>query len=505
MLESNSSLTLATTAAAGAVVAVYYYGMKKSNNRRPPVVPYTIPWLGSAITLGKDPDAFFHNAREKYGDIFTVQAAGMRSTYVTSAAAISAIYRNSKSFVFQPSRLEFCVKIFDIPRSVIYDNDYLKESIFPMHHRILAPSNVAPMVDALIMHSVEGVKELSSKITGNQWNTTLEEFAHKPIYKAISASMVGRRFPAEKSYEHFLAFDDYFPLFAAGAPGLFVQKGIRARTQLIDMFEEYLGTPGWEEGASELITAMVDGARNESQPPWTDRELAAAIHSDFWAANGNMGWGFFWCINLMLHEPQSLAPLYEEVDAARDSWLQVHPKADLSGDSPTELVEFLNNASLPLITSTVSEALRVSSSSFSLRTVVEDGVTINGYPQFEFSKGDVLICQIRSVHLDQEKYGPDAAAFKPDRFLDSGIVTEGGSRKLPFFPFGGGVSQCEGRHFASKGCKFVFALFLLNFDIKLDPAYEAPSSGSALFDKTRIGAGILHPTKPTHILVSKRK
>ncbi|KAG8915921.1 hypothetical protein FRC01_003468 [Tulasnella sp. 417] len=503
MPESSASLTVATTTAAGAIAVGYYYVKKKFNRRSPPVVPYTIPWLGSAITLGKDPDAFFQDARMKYGDIFTVQAAGMRSTYVTSAPAISAIYRNSKSFVFTPTRLDFSVKLFDMPRSIVYDNDYMTETMFPLHHRILAPSNVAPMVDALVEHTVGMVKELSSQISGNQWSTTLEEFAHKAVFRAISATMFGPRFPAEKAYGPFLVFDDYVPFFAAGAPALFVQKGVRARAQLIEMFEDYLGTPGWEQGAAEIITAIVDGARNESQPPWTDRELATAVNSDFWAANGNMSWGFFWCINLMLHEPQSLAPLYEELDTARESWLKAHPGADLSGDNLTELGEFLSNASLPLISSTVSESLRVSSSSFSIRTVVEDGVTINGYPQFEFGKGDVLVCQTRSVHLDQEIYGPDAAEFKPDRFLDSAVVTEGGSRK-PFLSFGGGVSQCEGRHFAVKGCKFVLALFLLDFDIKLDPAHETPSSGSALFDMTRIGSGILHPTKPTHILVSKR-
>jgi len=29
---------------------------------RPPVVSYTIPWVGSAIDLGKSPDAFFQRA-----------------------------------------------------------------------------------------------------------------------------------------------------------------------------------------------------------------------------------------------------------------------------------------------------------------------------------------------------------------------------------------------------------------------------------------------------------
>ena len=29
---------------------------------RPPVVPYLIPWVGSAFDLGKSPDAFFRRA-----------------------------------------------------------------------------------------------------------------------------------------------------------------------------------------------------------------------------------------------------------------------------------------------------------------------------------------------------------------------------------------------------------------------------------------------------------
>ena len=29
---------------------------------RPPVVSYTIPWVGSAIDLGKNPDVFFQRA-----------------------------------------------------------------------------------------------------------------------------------------------------------------------------------------------------------------------------------------------------------------------------------------------------------------------------------------------------------------------------------------------------------------------------------------------------------
>jgi len=70
---------------------------------RPPVVSYTIPWVGSAIDLGRGPDAFFKRATyveqlftrleagdnlpifsAQYGDIFTVKAFGRTITYVTS-------------------------------------------------------------------------------------------------------------------------------------------------------------------------------------------------------------------------------------------------------------------------------------------------------------------------------------------------------------------------------------------------------------------------------------
>ena len=35
---------------------------KNQVTKRPPMVPYLVPWVGSAIDLGKSPDAFFRRA-----------------------------------------------------------------------------------------------------------------------------------------------------------------------------------------------------------------------------------------------------------------------------------------------------------------------------------------------------------------------------------------------------------------------------------------------------------
>ena len=77
---------------------------KNQITRRPPVVSHLIPWVGSALDLGKSPDAFFRRAMcvkllfirlgaedelalhfsATYGDIFTVKSLGRSITYVTS-------------------------------------------------------------------------------------------------------------------------------------------------------------------------------------------------------------------------------------------------------------------------------------------------------------------------------------------------------------------------------------------------------------------------------------
>lgn len=68
---------------------------------RPRVVSYLVPWVGSAVELGKNPDAFFRRAMyvppysfgagdesllssATHGDMFTVKTFGRTITYITS-------------------------------------------------------------------------------------------------------------------------------------------------------------------------------------------------------------------------------------------------------------------------------------------------------------------------------------------------------------------------------------------------------------------------------------
>lgn len=50
------------------------------NPNEPPVVFHYVPFIGSTITYGIDPFAFFFSCREKYGDVFTFILLGKKTT-----------------------------------------------------------------------------------------------------------------------------------------------------------------------------------------------------------------------------------------------------------------------------------------------------------------------------------------------------------------------------------------------------------------------------------------
>ena len=56
---------------------------------RPPVVPYTIPWVGSAIDLGRGPDAFFKRATY-VEQLFTRLEAGDNPQFLAPNTGISS-------------------------------------------------------------------------------------------------------------------------------------------------------------------------------------------------------------------------------------------------------------------------------------------------------------------------------------------------------------------------------------------------------------------------------
>jgi hypothetical protein len=99
--------------AIGLVAVLFVYKLLSTRRRTDgiPMVPYALPWIGSALAIGKDPDAFLREAeqviasyappssssylfilRERCGPMFRVKLLGSEDIFVTSAPVCSSCF-----------------------------------------------------------------------------------------------------------------------------------------------------------------------------------------------------------------------------------------------------------------------------------------------------------------------------------------------------------------------------------------------------------------------------
>ncbi|KAG8877303.1 Cholesterol 7-alpha-monooxygenase [Tulasnella sp. 331] len=433
--------------------------IRRGGTNRPPLVPYIFPWVGSAIAIGKDADAFYKQAREQHGDTFAVHVAGSKFVYTTSVPLIAAVYKNPKTFRFNPVP-EKIVSVFGMSRPAV-NGGWMESTFYPSHVKMLSAPNVGAFMDTLGRHGLNIVAGMADSMSGAPFTQmSLEDLIIPTVFQIISATMFGKEFPAMSIFDLFKEYDKDFPLLVAEMPKIFTRNSHSMQAKLIEVFSD-------------------------------------ALLGEFWGPQANITWAIYWILAFPLHEPNGLIPIVQELDHARAEWLQAHPTDDLLND-PEALLEFLTGAHLPLFEAHFAESLRLTSSRFSARKVAAGGATLGGYDLLE---GEMVICAGRYVHLNDDIY-PDATSFKPERFLTTDGRFNKKEAQKPFLAFGGGVSQCQGRHFATRACRIIVAQLLMHFDIRLDPG--KPSSGVQV-DLLRVGTGVLHPKTPSHVLVSRRK
>ena len=149
-------------------------------------------------------------------------------------------------------------------------------------------------------------------------------------------------------------------------------------------------------------------------------------------------------------------------------------------------------AALPYLDAVFKEALRLyPPAPMTLRVAGEDCV-IGGYP---VPKGTWLQVDTRTIQRDPEVWGPDAAEFRPERWLDGSAASD------HWLVFGGGTLLCVGSKFATAEAKITLARLWARFDFSLAPGVPArelpvetrltmgPKHGVFLRPSLRVGRG----------------
>jgi cytochrome P450 len=128
-----------------------------------------------------------------------------------------------------------------------------------------------------------------------------------------------------------------------------------------------------------------------------------------------------------------------------------------SSDTTIELDK--NWEGIPLLSALYHEALRVCTSSITVRNVVEDckiGKTL-------LQKGSRVIIPYRQQMLNEKVFGEFPSEFNPNHFLQNPDLVKDPS----FRPFGGGTSYCPGRFIAQKEILTLVAVLFGKLNVEL--------------------------------------
>jgi len=118
----------------------------------------------------------------------------------------------------------------------------------------------------------------------------------------------------------------------------------------------------------------------------------------------------------------------------------------------------------PLLSSVFQETLRTRSTGSSIRRVREDFVLAD---RWLLKKDSTVQMPFPIVHANENLWGDRATEYQPDRFVKSSKKSGTNAiRPGTFRGFGGGITLCPGRHFATAEITSVVAMLAARFEIR---------------------------------------
>ena len=183
------------------------------------------------------------------------------------------------------------------------------------------------------------------------------------------------------------------------------------------------------EDRSDVLSLLLR-ARDADGEPMSDAELRDELMTMLAAGHETTATGLAWAFDLLLHNPATMDRLRDELDGGDDAYLDA----------------------------VVTETLRLRPVIDGAERTLKAPRTIAGW---DLPAGIRVYPAIALVHRREDLY-PNAAAFRPERFLEQG------AKSYSWLPFGGGIRRCIGAALAQAEMAEVLRVVLRR--VELEPA-----------------------------------
>lgn len=394
----------------------------------------------------------------RYGDTFTMRVAGLPPVVVTAepesvrtlfAAGYDQVSAGEANVVLKPFLGEHSLLLLDNAR---HQRD--RKLLMPPLHGERMQAYGRAMLD-------ETDDEL------DQWPLGVPFAVHGPMQRItlriIVRTVFGITDPAEREpwvrrMSELLEFGSRPDLLVPALQrdlgpwspwGKFLRETAKADAVLLATIRarraEYeRGEPGGDDVLSMLVRA-----KDEHGNPMSDEELRDELGTLLVAGHETTATALAWSFDLLLHHPEELALLRDELRTATDE----------SGRLVPERV-----AKLERLDAVAREVLRIRPVVPAVGRILKQPMKISGHM---VPTGSLVLA---SIYLAGFRYGTYSSPekFSPARFVDRRHAL------YEWFPFGGGMRRCIGMAFALYEQKMVLAAVLARAELFATEALAKP-------------------------------
>lgn len=203
------------------------------------------------------------------------------------------------------------------------------------------------------------------------------------------------------------------------------------------------------EHSDHLLGMLLHSVDEETGKQMSDRQLRDEIFTLFLAGYETTAIALAWSFAYLTSHPDVMQKLQAEVDALHD------------GRSAGEPITFADLTRLTYTRQVLQEVLRLRPPSFwSSRTALADD-EIDGQ---HIPAGSMVVWLTYMIHHHPDCW-PDPEQFEPERFAPQPASAHAGRHPFAWMPFGGGQRLCIGRDFALLEGTLALAMIVQRFQV----------------------------------------
>jgi hypothetical protein len=486
----------------------------------PKTYPYVVPFVGHGISFFRDVETTVTRARIYFGNSrepFKLIIMGQVIYVMTSAHDPAGIY-NTDSFSMNPWLVEMMSQFGASPSSVKamwsvvplenghnpispqvplrgWEDKPVKEVCLMLFRLLLVQGAQMEKVLRMLLDTVIArmswnaiPKDIVLQGTEDSYTISLSKWCQHALLEGATQSFFGHALLdlEPNLLRSFTDFDEASWKLSYQLPEFLAKDCLESKAIAENALAKYFELPREQRADASLVMQEIESVLRTAGI--NSKDMGVLVLMFYWVINANVWKASFWMLTEIINDEDLRLKICKEIEPL------ISPAGAKTHDSLELSAQLLR---CPTLMAAYHEAIRVSSSSMTIRLVMED----TEFRGFKFQKGGQIIIPYRQVMLDDSVFGEDPYTFKHERFLNNPSLLKSAHYK----PFGGGITLCPGRVLAQKEVLTFVALALGKFQVQMPQDKELNSRRMPKMDTRTPCLGVMGPVSGEDIAVTIRR